>query len=299
MSSSPTLVNCTHIGSLAHELLSSETSVHVAGITSRGVFLKTSSRWIIFISTERFRGPLTLNLAEDTAPALKRMTPESKGLLTPDGILFPNLRVSTANAIIWQPPPKPPSPGLTAAVLEQARALALAAHRSKNGAGLSSLIPALLNPDSNPTRPYIGSVNVRHIQDKFAAGLYAVAAEHITGVLGFGSGLTPSGDDFTIGILLAFSRWGDVLSPEQSTYPLNNHLIQAAYQKTTTISANLIECAARGLADERLIAALDNLMSAPHHPAHNVLQELLGWGNSSGLDALTGMLTALLARFRT
>ena len=111
----------------------------------------------------------------------------------------------------------------------------------------------------------------------------------LTPLLGHGRGLTPSGDDFILGVLLLLSRY-TAARPSQDFAPL----IEAAYQKTTTVSANLLEAAARGLADERLIEVLEALMSAPGHGEESITA-LLGWGSSSGVDALAGMLTALHA----
>ena len=66
----------------------------------------------------------------------------------------------------------------------------------------------------------------------------------------------------------------------------------AAYQQTTTISANLIECATIGEADQRLIAALDCLMTQEPCTVE-IIGDLLNWGHTSGVDTLLGMLTAL------
>jgi hypothetical protein len=58
--------------------------------------------------------------------------------------------------------------------------------------------------------------------------------------------------------------------------------------KTTTVSANLIDCAARGQADERLIRALDGIETG-ELSALECAHALGSWGNTSGLDALIGM----------
>jgi hypothetical protein len=69
---------------------------------------------------------------------------------------------------------------------------------------------------------------------------------------------------------------------------LNQRVIDLAYQRTTTLSANLIACAAHGEADERLINAVDGIVTGT--PSHAACVEcVLGWGHSSGLDALIGM----------
>jgi hypothetical protein len=60
----------------------------------------------------------------------------------------------------------------------------------------------------------------------------------------------------------------------------------------STLSANLIECATLGLADERLIEALDWLVSGRDQEATHI-DELLNWGSSSGMDVFVGYVVAL------
>jgi len=107
-------------------------------------------------------------------------------------------------------------------------------------------------------------------------------------LLGQGSGLTPSGDDIILGFLLALSRWGHILSPNLDLQALQQPLISQAYRRTTLLSANLIECAASGQADERLVLALDGIFTGQLDGV-DCAALLLGWGNSSGCDALVGM----------
>jgi hypothetical protein len=114
----------------------------------------------------------------------------------------------------------------------------------------------------------------------------------VISLLGAGDGLTPSGDDFVIGLLLTLKRWGNLLLPGQDLQTLTKTVVDAAYKKTTLLSANLIECAALGQADERLIAALDWLMSDISQES-SCLDEMLGWGNSSGSDVFVGFVVGL------
>jgi hypothetical protein len=69
---------------------------------------------------------------------------------------------------------------------------------------------------------------------------------------------------------------------------INQVLIKAARQRTTALSASLIECAARGLADERLILALDRLLS-DDLAVDRIVEYLQSWGHTSGAAALQGM----------
>jgi hypothetical protein len=71
-------------------------------------------------------------------------------------------------------------------------------------------------------------------------------------------------------------------------------VIDVAYQRTTTLSANLIECAAQGEADERLISVVDGIMTGEPSVA-DCAKYILDWGSSSGIDALVGMAIVLTA----
>jgi hypothetical protein len=94
-----------------------------------------------------------------------------------------------------------------------------------------------------------------------------------------------------IGFLLALNRWKDLLLPSEGMPDLNRHIVDAAYEKTTTVSANLIECATLGLADERLIQAIDWLV-INNSQGSQPIQELVTWGSSSGVDVFVGFVVA-------
>jgi hypothetical protein len=101
--------------------------------------------------------------------------------------------------------------------------------------------------------------------------------------------LTPSGDDFVMGFLLALNRWGKVLFPGLDPAPLNKALQNLADIKTTALSASLIACAEQGQADERLVRVFDGIFLG--EPDTETCANLLsGWGSSSGLDALSGFI---------
>ena len=114
----------------------------------------------------------------------------------------------------------------------------------------------------------------------------------LSGLLGVGRGLTPSGDDFIIGLLLALNRWRVGSWPHSGLRRLNQEVTDAAYQRTTRLSANMIECAALGEADERLVAVAD-CISVGDPPEAECVSRVLGWGASSGTDALIGMAVAV------
>jgi hypothetical protein len=107
-------------------------------------------------------------------------------------------------------------------------------------------------------------------------------------LLGSGDGLTPAGDDLVLGLGLALKRWGKILAPRLDAESILVSLPGAARQRTTMLSANLIECAVQGEADERLVSALDGILTGrPGVP--EIVSGLADWGSSSGGYVLCGI----------
>ncbi len=285
------------IGKVAFESLQADQEGSVIGISSRGIFLQTTNKWLKFLSYEPYRGPLTINLPLGEGSTL----PINRGmsvLCSSKKIVFPeaDVLVSIQNSEVWQPQP-PPAPPLARAEL-QARLISLAKRilEDENAPGLAPLLPRLLNISDQPDAlhhdqlPIYANILDLHQEMKSAPGLPASASA--MRVLGSGAGLTPSGDDFVMGLLLAFNRWKDDTFDRPDLERFNRQIVRAAYQSTTSLSANLIECAALGLGDERLIETLDWLVGgSDQEPAGS--DHLLSWGSSSGMDVFVGYVVAL------
>jgi hypothetical protein len=118
-------------------------------------------------------------------------------------------------------------------------------------------------------------------------------ASELESLLGWGPGLTPSGDDFIVGMLLALGR-------AQLRSVFSNELLEAAAgmiearagDKTTAISASLLACAAAGEGDERLLALVDYVQTG--QPGEVAARSAASsWGSTSGWDALAGIAITL------
>jgi len=242
----------------------------------------------VFLSYEDHRGPLTVNLKGDLAP-LKKMTTVEVFLISPELISASegNIHISLEQAMPWQPIAPSSSHSLITDRHQRLQALAQNAYAQKPKEGLSGLIA--LGLEGTSTHPQ--KEDFLMLRSTFQNDDIINFTQHISSMLGLGSGLTPSWDDFTLGMLLCLNRWEHILQPRFDLESLNSTLVQNAYPRTTTISANLIECATLGQADERLINALDYIVIGTGDQAQ-ILNGLLSWGNSSGIDALLGMLFA-------
>jgi hypothetical protein len=101
---------------------------------------------------------------------------------------------------------------------------------------------------------------------------------------GLGSGLTPAGDDFLVGVML----WAWLAHPTPHSFC--HVIMEAAAPRTTTLSAAFLRAAARGECDatwHQLLAVLGTATDGELTPA---IQAVLAHGATSGADALAGFL---------
>lgn len=260
------------------------------GATSRGVFLRLSSGWLFFLSTERYRGPLTLNLQEgaEILPSLET------GMAVE--IEAGRIRISGAGrhlyfdqAETWQSPSLPEAALTREECMDQLALTVRELKRLNKHSYFSDILPGLASiSGSGMAYPDALPLNWVSLRNALTEGKLEASLRAADNLFGLGGGLTPSGDDFLTGLILALNRWEHVLAAGMDLETLNRELTSLAYKKTTRLSANLVECACQGQADERLLLALDGILAGNYAPAQCALA-LAGWGNTSGVDALAGM----------
>jgi hypothetical protein len=122
-------------------------------------------------------------------------------------------------------------------------------------------------------------------------------ADHAASCLvGMGTGLTPTGDDFLCGILAALrctSREGD---RERMFAAEWGRALSARLEATTAISATFLECAIAGAFAGAVTALVDALASGEETATRKALDRLCTRGHSSGMDTATGLLFGLWLR---
>jgi hypothetical protein len=112
-------------------------------------------------------------------------------------------------------------------------------------------------------------------------------------IIGLGGGLTPSGDDWITGFLLLLSRANQTKGAEELfTNDLGKSLTELAFQKTTKISANRIEAACTGWAEELFLDLIDNIFITETKLSNTKIEYLMNFGHSSGVDTCMGIFAA-------
>jgi len=285
------------VGNFIAQQLTGDQNLKLIGQTSRGCFLQTAvpSVWTVFLSEETPRGPLTINLPSGVITPIKQAAAQT--IVLRYGILhFSNtVKLSLQNIPHWQTtaPLNPIQPLATRQATITKSIRIIQQHKPENY--LASILPDLLPILAISSLPSSRGGQFTEKLHGLISGLRASETSSLASLLatflGQGSGLTPSGDDFLLGFFLTLHRWRDHLSLADSVRPLGRTIAELAKHKTTYLSSNLIECAIFGEADERLINALDELMTAEKCDLA-WLDGLLNWGSSSGLDAFAGMILA-------
>jgi len=286
------ILSASTIGLTAQQAVLNETAATVLGSISKGIYLLTPGQRVIFISFEPYCSPLTINLLQPP----KRLPEIEVGepvRLSPVSIDWLNgkITINLSDAEIWNAPASPPFQEIWEPVsgfFERLVEITTRVLVCKDQQGFAPLLLPILGitkADSIPEEldPVWRRLSVLFVDRPNVTP--AKILDCLNGLIGYGRGLTPSGDDFITGLLLASARWGDNIAE------LGLVLSQAAYQKTTTLSANLIECAAAGQADERLIGVV-NAIAYGDVPLQACVQALLSYGNSSGADTLAGIALA-------
>ena len=262
------------------EFLAQGGKASVLGVTSSGIFLHNPRGQVCFLSGEAYRGPITINL--QCTVHFKALFKVGEGCLIYDGGLsFSGCQVVIpSDTPVWEPLPIRFGQGDTRLALQRGMQLA----KGVVGGYRKGLF-----------FPFLDHL-VHHSEDLAEEQACALLPgwqmgselfDWLSGLIGLGRGLTPAGDDFLCGFLLA----RHALNPS-SADDLSERLAAAAQGKTTALSAALIRCAAHGQGDERLLDALHWM--AGDGDRQDARARLLSYGSSSGVDALAGMLAALL-----
>lgn len=116
----------------------------------------------------------------------------------------------------------------------------------------------------------------------------------LSGLIGVGTGLTPSGDDFMTGVLSTFKAFPQCFNSRLISSLSNS--ICSRRNNTNEISSAFIDCALRGQFSKAIIdlydsLCLDNVQSPGIGQEYidNLLDSFLDIGHTSGIDTLIGI----------
>jgi hypothetical protein len=277
------------IGVLARHALSDGAHGEVAAVFARSAYLVIAGHWICIGPPAIGAGPLNVLCAAVPwrhGAALAVGDPVAvRGTSLSIGSSW---RLSFAAATVWHPPAPPKS-------FDPARGLAAL------DAAIAGRLPAeglgfILRGD--PVLPRTPLATVAAAPVGALCALISAAAggsplridvDAVAPLLGSGPGLTPSGDDFVGGVLIALALVGlsDLRDRIWSAFAPR---VTAA---TNRISGAHLAAAARGFGHAALHAILDDILAGRDGGMADHRRAIDAIGHTSGWDALAGAVTVL------
>jgi len=285
------------VGHIAFEWLKQTTQVIIQGHTSNGIFLKLDGEKILFLTNSSSLGPVNI-ITDQKLPDLWKQHSIINIEFSRQKLLFehPSQPLILEPYEIWTIP-NPPAYAISPD--EQNKRLVQAGNQLmiiKNGEGFSPFLSAL----QGKTLTDIDS----KLLDTWNAILEVKTAlisldelnflQNSKKLVGFGRGLTPSGDDFLSGLLFTLNRINNDFIPRLWLNKIQQQILEFSREKTNAVSFSLLYCATKGSADFRVQQLVEPLINEDvifQDQAINIAR----WGNSSGLDLFIGVAIALQA----
>ncbi len=278
------------VGMLAHRVLCCGRRGQIAAVFDRSLYAVFGDDWICIGAKAIGSGPLHVlcdgNYADWFSPGQDIVVADA-------ALLVGDVRLNGFDAApVWSPNPPPDW------TLETLRAGILAVddawHVAPTEEGLAA--SGCLRLPSAPTHALAAAMpGITALRRSIEAGLRGhtpvpADGEKIIELIGLGPGLTPSGDDFLAGALLALARL-DLCDPRDALW----NSLRAHLDRTNDISAAHLRSAASGYAASALHEAIDATISGRTDQIAPALAAVSSIGHSSGRDAFAGAMVILRA----
>lgn len=283
-------------GAFIEPLFGRNLAGRIIGITSKGIFLLFESQ-VLFLTSENHHNPFMLHISNRADFPQEVLINQETHL--EDKLLSVGEKAYDLHSITRIVPGPIPmhDPALnrhqtSAQIVTLFHSLNFRDHQDSLLYIVDALLTGKVPSDPVQHDNWSAVSQLRQGVRSLDLGLCGKALQHL---MGSGKGLTPSGDDLICGFLLTLNSINpssDALSGLVSA--LNERAVSMAQTKTSWISANLIEASTRRLADERVGRAARLLLGSCRMDAVTISRGLESFGNSSGIDAFTGMSAALL-----
>ncbi len=244
----------------------------------RSAYLDLDGRILALTASDLEPGPFTIGV--DGFSSLGPIAPGELVSLGDGRLRIGQGAVDLGSARVWDPALPPLRQDLAPGLVRDARAAVLAglgsdAPRSNAGA-LGGILPELSSGLEAIAAFLSGKSSARTVAS-------AVASR----VAGRGPGLTPSGDDLLVGIVHALTLWPSLASAAGGVSQARDTLVGAAIPRTTRISAAYLEAARQGWGSAPWHGLARGIGEGPG-AARAAARRILGIGETSGADALTG-----------
>lgn len=258
--------------------------------------IDTNSQVVSLAIPQIGKGPFSI-----VAPPLRfsdHITPTDPVFCCPDSVKIGKISVDLDTATIWNPRPAWDSqirerlyhhrPLLIRALIEFAPPNSLAALIVDLPGGVSETDAAILQTARTAAAELIAGLQANALTFDSSAACFQEGAAQLAGL---GIGVTPAGDDWLVGGLLALRS----MLPETRADSIGTLIARAAAPRTTPLSAAWLGAAARGECHEHWHALLEGIQADDEGAVGAAAAALIRHGHTSGADALAGFVMVLTA----
>ncbi len=299
VSALPNISRVVLAGSFAKEFLDAPGKARIISVFRRSLYVENTSGRIVCIGA-RDIGPGPLNaLCEFSGDVdFKKQMLSSVDALVANGFvrLGQGVGLDTSQIEEWKPEPFPVFRDFESLLCNLSFVAAWIDDRGPRE-GLAPLVPHIIRCEdlsSDDVFRQIAWKAISELGNWLSRRLSGRASLDFSSVdnqlVGLGPGLTPSGDDFWCGVMIALSALGrfDVLGEVGTT------LLQQARARTNKISCAHLECAANGQGAHALHEVLAAITTKGEHLVGRALRVLGRIGHTSGWDSLAGLVCVLM-----
>ena len=271
---------------------------HVCASFRRCCYLQTLDGEVLCIAEEILgRGPLTVSISLDEGMDLQVLGVSEGTSVSVEGgcIHISSLALDLEGALVWRPQPPAIAPGNLAP--EAARRLAVAMSPQTPPDGLGCLLPHVENLGAGQAVEAgcvsalgtLSTTAVTCMVNGLLSGDAPSTEAGVRGLLGLGPGLTPSGDDLLVGLLLALHA-----GRPSTAGTLARIVAQHGPSMTGMISVAILKQAPLGYGSEAIHQVIEALVSGvPEDEMLHKAGVLRGAGHTSGWDTLVGILLGM------
>ena len=297
MRSEPFHGTITEIGASAAAVFRTGQRGRVAAVFSRSLYLESEAgRWACLGCPSIGAGPLNALIGEGIAPLLPGLAPGTEYCIEGSVLRIPKRAVLRwQGAALWRPPVVP-SPVSRESLRRNLDALLeeYAPHVPPEGIG-GLVFPGAAGYGNMLER--VLAARAKPAMDAMGAWLTTILGAHdappsipgeAAALFGLGPGLTPSGDDFIAGMLIALRMLGE----NGAADAVARWALPLAKQRTNRISVAHLEAAVEGqgaAALHQVLGWLGSSGSKTRLPEPHFLSRM---GHCSGWDMLSGVVMA-------
>ena len=277
------------IGSVARNALTISSRGRVCASFRRSLYLELDGGWCCLVAGQLGGGPL--NIVTTLTDRLDTISRDTRVFVVGQELFIGNqLQLASGNWKVWQAPVVNWSRQTLFRGLKNLDSICSQRNPDR---GLSGLVwprslGCLVSPEAGMAQPVFDSLRL-WLRQALYSGALVSPPKGIVKLLGLGPGLTPSGDDFLVGLCIALSLCGrkDLVSAVSRTIqPLMTRL-------TGPISRLHILAAIDGEGNESLHTMINTILTGDYTAISSQLNSISLIGHTSGWDALAGSVTVL------